>query len=1461
MRHGDPTVLEFVDQPVSILGGVLTKTGSLLAGQPKLRLLDFDGNVATEINDVSVSAFVARGGGSTLTEVDSNNVPKNTVNFVNGVATFTNLAVIATPGIEQALRFETVVRGATLQSSESSGISFTHGDAHQLAISTQPCAGAVVSAVCETGITGEDLTVQPVIEVQDRYGNRVVNFSGEITVSTTANRGQLSDRDLITVNEITATASSGVATFTGLNLVATPGDQVQLLFTSGSLNSVTSNAITVRAAAASSIAVITEPVGARTGSVLAIDPVIELRDRFGNLAASDNVSRITVTSSSGTLTGTTTATATAGRVTFSGLSYTGVPGLYATLTFTGVNGANVALTGISSSGFTVKNALANTAVITQQPTATATGALLGEAVIALRDFDNNLAEDDSATVVRVEIAAGDGLARFVNESDQTIVDSATSTILRQTASGGVVRFNGLRLVGTPGVSYQLIFTANPDNSGASYATVASNALVLTHAEPASLSVTDNPVGDMTNTALTTQPALRVLDRYGNLATSNNTMVVTATLFESTGGVIRSGGSATAAGGIVTFSGLTVDGTPGALYKLRFTAGGITVDDTIGFRLKKTADIALSYDPVNYSPSGSVTRLVVTDSPGTPVYSTTSSSSICTVNSSTGVVSIIGVGDCMVNVLIPDTTYYIGGNLNALLVINKANQASISVTSSASVPYLQSRQLTALGGSGTGALIFSATGNCRVVDSILIPGDINSNSGTSCRVRVEREADANYELKVSDWQTITVTKITQAALVIGNSSELSVGDVNLFTHGGSGPGAVTYLVDPDDNDAQCQVLSATVLRAGADGTCSVTAFKAGSPNYIETQSALKTFTFQKAAQTVYFTSTIPERPLAGGDLYQPVATSSSGLGVTYSITSGNNSVCRFDLVETTKVQFLTMGNCEITATQAGDSQYVSARAKQVIAVGLRNQSITFMPLEDQRYGQPAFMLTATASSGLAVSFQLDSAVSSQACRVTTAGLVSIDSAGTCAIKASQPGNSTFQAAPDVTQKFTVTPDRAGAPHLVSVSASDQTITATFTAPSYLGGSDITRYRMEVSQVGSTNKYVNFACQANPLVPCRVSGLPNANNESYTVRVAAVTAAGIGAYSRSSEPLSTAEASAAVSNLTASASSTRLDLVWDEPIAIPGTFQSYQVYVWPMNDSLVPSTPTITVTDANADGTSITVTSPSGGGQSLRRSVSSVVRSNAYNIRVVTITNRITVAQPTNTSNGMKIGATTPGSPDEVELNDLSDKVIIGWSAPTFDGGHPVLGYIVKVNGEIACDLETQGGQQVCEDSDQRIFEWSELSVGSNYLFEIAAVNLLGVGSMASDTHNIPAPVAPGSGSGGTYIPGTPVGPGPAKPDSGTSGPDVLNPDSWNPTAPGAELPEVDPVAPAEPKPETNASGEQNSVFDPSWLLWLLLLISGGGGLSLLARRRRRKPRQVEGFVYPSPIAESTQFRDS
>jgi hypothetical protein len=862
VRHGDPTSLEFVNQPVSQSGGVLTRTGDLLPGQPKLRLLDFDGNVATEINGDSVSAFVSRGGGYTVTDVDLNDVPKNTASFVNGEVSFVNLMVVATPGVDQFLRFETEVRGATLQSPESLAIKFQNAEAHQLAVLTQACAGDVVNDVCEPGVTGDDLKVNPVIEIQDRFGNRAVDFNGVITVTTTNNRGQLSDRDLITVNEITVTAIAGVATFQDLNLVAIPGEEVELLFTSGNLNSVTGAPITVRAAKAVSIAVVTQPVGARTGSQLAIAPVAELRDRFGNLAASDDVSRISVTASAGTLVGTTTVTATAGRATFSDLSFTGVPGMVFSLTFTGVDGADAPLTGISSSGFTVKNAIADTLVITQEPTASRTGDLLTEIVLELRDFDNNLAEDDSSTVVRVEIHGGDGNAYFVNGSDTRENYSTTSTILRQTASGGVVRFSELRVVGTPGdgtsdTSYQLIFTANPDDPQNAYDSDPSSALVFTHAEPAALEVTSWPVANLTNEPLTTQPALRLLDRYGNLATSDNQTVVAASVFGAAGGVIQAGATAVSAAGIVTFDGLTVSGTPGELYKLRFTSGVITVDENVGFRLKKVADIAKSFAAVNFAPSASVTRdmsVTLTDSPGTPSYSTTSSASICTVNSSTGVVTVNGVGDCMVRVTIADTDYFFGGSLNALLVINKAQQAPISVSSATSVSYLSTLRLTASGGSGTGGLIFSTNGDCRVVGGVLITGD----AGSFCRVRVEKEEDPNYELRVSSWQVITINKLNQELLQIGNPRGTSVGDVNLFTHGGSGTGAVSYAVVPMATMPFVQSLKETCF-VPVPTDCFVIATKASSTNFNEAQSPSRDSPSRRPSRTWSLPPPCPSYP--------------------------------------------------------------------------------------------------------------------------------------------------------------------------------------------------------------------------------------------------------------------------------------------------------------------------------------------------------------------------------------------------------------------------------------------------------------------------------------------------------------------------------------------------------------------------------------------------------------------------
>lgn len=79
-----------------------------------------------------------------------------------------------------------------------------------------------------------------------------------------------------------------------------------------------------------------------------------------------------------------------------------------------------------------------------------------------------------------------------------------------------------------------------------------------------------------------------------------------------------------------------------------------------------------------------------------------------------------------------------------------------------------------------------------------------------------------------------------------------------------------------------------------------------------------------------------------------------------------------------------------------------------------QTITFGPLSDVAFGKPPFELTAAASSGLPVSYFSSTPLT---CTVS-AGTVAIVGTGGCSITAIQTGNSSFGAAPPITQRFAV-----------------------------------------------------------------------------------------------------------------------------------------------------------------------------------------------------------------------------------------------------------------------------------------------------------------------------------------------------------------------------------------------------------------------------------------------------------
>jgi hypothetical protein len=174
-------------------------------------------------------------------------------------------------------------------------VTVTAGVASKLAVTTQPVGGA----------SGAALTTQPVVTIQDAQGNTVT--TDDTTVVTVE---ILSGGGGTLGGTLTATASSGVATFAGVTLAGTVGTDYVLRFTSGSLTEADSAPVTVTAGVASKLAVTTQPsTSAQSGVVFGQQPVIQLQDASGNDVSEAGVEvTVEIASGGGALGGTVTAT-------------------------------------------------------------------------------------------------------------------------------------------------------------------------------------------------------------------------------------------------------------------------------------------------------------------------------------------------------------------------------------------------------------------------------------------------------------------------------------------------------------------------------------------------------------------------------------------------------------------------------------------------------------------------------------------------------------------------------------------------------------------------------------------------------------------------------------------------------------------------------------------------------------------------------------------------------------------------------------------------------------------------------------------------------------------------------------------------------------------------------------------------------------------------------------------------
>ena len=270
---GTAAKLGFSTQP----GGGTSQTA--FGAQPVVTVQDAGGNTVASSTS-AVTLALTTPGGATLA------CTANPKAAASGVATFAGCKV------DKAGTYTLTASGTSLTSAVSTSFTITAGAASRLGFTTQPSSG--------TG--GTVLGTQPVVAVQDAFGNTVTSDTSSVTLALTTPGGAT-----LTCAATTKGAVAGLATFAGCKV-----DKVgayTLKATDGTLALATGSGLAITAGVPSRLMYVTEATGATpscaagsltVGNGGSLTTFVALLDAGGNLAAAPSTATtVTLTKDSG----------------------------------------------------------------------------------------------------------------------------------------------------------------------------------------------------------------------------------------------------------------------------------------------------------------------------------------------------------------------------------------------------------------------------------------------------------------------------------------------------------------------------------------------------------------------------------------------------------------------------------------------------------------------------------------------------------------------------------------------------------------------------------------------------------------------------------------------------------------------------------------------------------------------------------------------------------------------------------------------------------------------------------------------------------------------------------------------------------------------------------------------------------------------------------------------------------
>lgn len=538
----------------------------------------------TRVND-AVTGVPTISGTATHGQTLSSNV--SAIADADGLGTFNYQWQVSSDGstgwsnIASATNNSYVLTGNEVDQYVRLKVSFTDGSGNlETVYSTATGQVAVVSAhtvnAAATSLTptaGASNTIT--LTVLNSLGNTDTGFNGTVNVSATGmtaapdgSFGSLKGTATTATNQtVSLTFTNGVAT---VDLKLNKASAQNINFSVTGVGTPTSNNLTItpNADVLSSLAVTVQPVpGTNSGDVLATQPVVTLKDQFGNVCSSGVSAGASVSvgakagTGSYTLGGTTTLTAVSGVVTFTDLTMSLLTVGNAAMTFSSgssvdSNTFNVPLNAaIALTADTTSNNVDNDIEITFVDNAT-----FRTAITNVSYNGHNL------TTNQYSITAGKITLKPSN-SDNTFIRTAGTGNVVVTATG----FNNSLVAQTldAGVVASLVVSTQPQPGAAS--------------------------GD----ALTTQPIVTLKDQYGNTCSSgpSTTETVVASSKSGTGSYSLGGtNSKTTVNGVATFSDLTITLLTAGNAAMTFTSTASV--DSSTFNVPQIAGKSLNADITN-----------------------------------------------------------------------------------------------------------------------------------------------------------------------------------------------------------------------------------------------------------------------------------------------------------------------------------------------------------------------------------------------------------------------------------------------------------------------------------------------------------------------------------------------------------------------------------------------------------------------------------------------------------------------------------------------------------------------------------------------------------------------------------------------------------------------------------------------------------------------------------------------